>query len=142
MLSKLIETQIEADTDMQELSKMLTDWAITEPELSLILGNVRRIRNEAIKTSMELAYETGKAEERERVREEISNALWNPDGSLKSHDLSEIVSVVIHKTYPPQPNPSEDKCQHDVAAKYCFRCKRPDLAGSVPNANPSEDLAV
>lgn len=26
----------------------------------------------------------------------------------------------------------EKKCEHDVVAKYCFRCKRPDLAGTPP----------
>jgi hypothetical protein len=26
----------------------------------------------------------------------------------------------------------KDKCEHNVVAKYCFRCKRPDLAGPVP----------
>jgi len=25
-----------------------------------------------------------------------------------------------------------EKCKHKVVAKYCFRCKRPDLAGPVP----------
>lgn len=27
----------------------------------------------------------------------------------------------------------EVKCRHDVVAKYCFRCKRPDLAGTPPD---------
>lgn len=28
------------------------------------------------------------------------------------------------------------KCEHDVVAKYCFRCKRPDLAGTPPEDIP------
>lgn len=39
--------------------------------------------------------------ERERIREEIGNALWNKDGSLKSHDVSYIVSTIMHKTMSP-----------------------------------------
>ena len=28
----------------------------------------------------------------------------------------------------------EKKCEHNVVAKYCFRCKRPDLAGTPPQS--------
>lgn len=31
-----------------------------------------------------------------------------------------------------QDNRGEEKCEHNVTAKYCFRCKRPDLAGPTP----------
>lgn len=30
---------------------------------------------------------------------------------------------------------SNEQCEHNVSAKYCFRCKRPDLAGPVPQSN-------
>lgn len=46
-------------------------------------------------------YERGAKEERERIQTAISNALWNEDGSLKTHDISMIVSTVIHQTLSP-----------------------------------------
>lgn len=39
--------------------------------------------------------------ERDRLRKEITEALWNEDGSLKSHNLSDVVSTAIHKTLTP-----------------------------------------
>jgi hypothetical protein len=29
----------------------------------------------------------------------------------------------------PDKSDKQEKCEHEVVAKYCFRCKRPDLAG-------------
>lgn len=38
--------------------------------------------------------------------------------------------------------PITEKCEHDVAAKHCFRCKRPDLAGPPPpDINTSNAIA-
>jgi hypothetical protein len=34
--------------------------------------------------------------------------------------------------------PANEKCEHNVVAKYCFRCKRPDLAGS-PKPTPANE---
>jgi len=50
----------------------------------------------------EQKYQEGYAKAREEVADEIRNKisteLWNEDGSLKSHDVSHIVSTVIHQT--------------------------------------------
>lgn len=34
--------------------------------------------------------------------------------------------------------PHTEKCHHNVVAKHCFRCKRPDLAGLVPNTTKED----
>lgn len=34
---------------------------------------------------------------------------------------------------------TEERCEHGVVAKYCFRCKRPDLAGPIPNIEEWEE---
>lgn len=34
--------------------------------------------------------------------------------------------------------PDTEKCEHKVVKKYCFRCKRPDLAGNVKNTPDTE----
>lgn len=54
-----------------------------------------------ILTEKEKSYQEGVAAERKRIQEAITDALWNKDGSLKSHDISDIVSTALHQTYAP-----------------------------------------
>lgn len=61
------EVEETVETDLQELSKLLKSWAITEPELSLILGNQRRIARKSLTTHS--------AKEREKMVQEIKREI-------------------------------------------------------------------
>lgn len=78
------------------LGGLLADSGIS-PSQHKIESKIWDCVYEAIKQETTLAVE----KERERIREEIGNALWNKDGSLKSHDVSYIVSTIMHKTMSP-----------------------------------------
>lgn len=60
-----------------------------------------RLIKDFIRTEKEKSYQEGVAAERKRIQEAITDALWNKDGSLKSHDISDIVSTALHQTYAP-----------------------------------------
>ena len=40
-----------------------------------------------------------------------------------------IIEKLLTSLTPTDKSDKQEKCEHEVVAKYCFRCKRPDLAG-------------
>lgn len=91
-MEKLEEMPPEPQTGVEEMAQKIQD---------LYFHSGAKISKATWDKTLELvsqAKQEGAREERERIRKEISNALWNKDGSLKSHDVSYIVSTAIHKT--------------------------------------------
>jgi len=41
-------------------------------------------------------YEQGREEERERIKKDLHDTLWNSNGSLKRYSVSDNVSAVMH----------------------------------------------
>lgn len=81
--------------------KQTRDFDSESSNGKLMIATCKFILETEIEPALTDTLAEGERRERERMREEISQALWNEDGSLKSHDLTHVVSTAIHKTLNP-----------------------------------------
>jgi hypothetical protein len=87
-----------------------------------------------LEEAIEEAYNLGRADRDEEVRGIVGNLEqehhYNWSGiNMDLINRDDLITAL---------SPDVTKCEHDVNPKYCFRCKRPDLAGPVPDITKTE----